>query len=622
MAVRLGNRWGRSFAVSRRGLTASLIFVLAGCQGSGIGAGDVGLAPALAPTPDAALPVDAAVPGCTPAREAWDTSVKPIVERHCGTCHGEQPLYGALYSLVDYDTLFLPAAGYRGQRVVDRITARTFSQTMPPPQYARPPYEDIDAIAFWASCGVVNAVPQDGLGLVASAPVWVAPAQATAGLPSFDVRAGGHAVAPDSIDEYVCFTVEAPTDADRFVRRIEAAVDRAEIVHHLVLLRDYEHTAPDGVWPCYSMPEGSDYLYAWAPGQDAVQFPEGGLRIRAGERFVLQIHYNNAQRLPDVVDVSGVRIYHDEPVGTEYGMVAIGPLSFQVRGHAETKATGNCDISEDSTLLAGMPHMHTLGESFEQKVVHADGTETPIISLTGWSFEDQLFYNTPTTLKPGDRIETSCVFDNPGETVKAGPRTQDEMCYNFAYVTPPPSSRYCDGGGEPVSGDVVYTPSECLLPGAIEAPNQVMATFHIGERAELTGGLLIDGTYEMTAIEVHLASAALTIGELDLASSYLNARGQMQIVGGEVASDVATHVHFQMAGGPAFDGDRVSTTRGRLLESPVPAVLSLLLSCPEERASELPYRANGETVTFETVSIDAGEPIYFQGTYTRRPDGP
>jgi hypothetical protein len=32
--------------------------------------------------------------------------------------------------------------------------------------------------------------------------------------------------------------------------------------------------------------------------------------------------------------------------------------------------------------------------------------------------------------------------------VTSGEDTTDEMCFDFAYITPPPTQRYCDEGDE------------------------------------------------------------------------------------------------------------------------------------------------------------------------------
>ena len=112
--------------------------------------------------------------------------------------------------------------------------------------------------------------------------------------------------------------------------------------------------------------------------------------------------------------------------------------------------TGICNISEETTLLATMPHMHDIGKEFHMEVERADGSREDLLGLWGWSFEAQLFYEIPVTLHRGDKLRTTCVFDNPSETetVFFGANTSNEMCYAFTYATPAPRRRTCNDGME------------------------------------------------------------------------------------------------------------------------------------------------------------------------------
>ena len=219
-----------------------------------------------------ATPTPTPAPGaCVPPRAAWDATVRPLVTQHCGSCHGVAPTAGAPYTLLDYDALL---RGANGARPVDRVAVRLGEGTMPPPSAPTVADDARRAIVQWASCGAANITP--GGGVRASAPVFRSPAQAPAGMEHFDLKARDFAVAPDVTDRYQCFVFDAPVTEARFIRRFEVRVDQAAVVHHVVLLRDPMRRSPNTPYSCYSMPEGSEYAYAWAPGQDAMQFPDGG----------------------------------------------------------------------------------------------------------------------------------------------------------------------------------------------------------------------------------------------------------------------------------------------------------------------------------------------------------
>jgi cytochrome c5 len=544
---------------------------------------------------------------CEPSRAEWDSEVSGIVETHCGTCHGDTPNFGAPHTLTSYESLMEIV---NGQRLVDRSASRVAFGTMPPAGVPDLRDADIESFVEWASCGDIE--PELGTGLKVDRPVFLAPEDAPEGIEFFDVRADDFPVGEDVLDLYQCFTVDAPVTSDKFIRRLEVVVDQSEVIHHVVLLRDPQKNAPDGRHPCPGMPQNSDYLYAWAPGGGPIQFPEGGLRVTPGERFVLQVHYNNAVAAPDVVDTSGVRLYYDEPVGTEYGMVAPGPLAFSVAPSATEDVSGRCEVSEETTILAGMPHMHEIGKAFEQVLERADGTMEPVITLENWEFETQLFYSIPITMMPGDTLHTTCTFDNDTQQmVRSGERTQDEMCFNFMYVTPPPASRYCDSSGQETA-ELTYMPGQCLPEPPIAEPNLSTGTFDFGGAPVPTGGALADGIYELTDFTVFREGAATPIGDIDPEASQLLARGQLIVTEGQASFDADFKTIAALESGQSFDSTNDISISGAY--STAETTMSFALTCPEQGAADFEYSSDGTTVQLQRPGEAFG--VGFMAVYT------
>jgi len=161
----------------------------------------------------------------------------------------------------------------------------------------------------------------------------------------------------------------------------------------------------------------------------------------AGDAFVLQIHYNNGAGAAGVRDSSGIRVYHDAPGGPEYALAEVGPGVFfsSIPAGGTRSSDATCQVNSDVELFATWPHMHEIGSAFDQSVTRT-GTNAleSIVALTGWAFEAQLIYDTPMSLKVGDRIKTGCTWENyKNFTVSAGLGSADEMCFSFMYVTPP-----------------------------------------------------------------------------------------------------------------------------------------------------------------------------------------
>ena len=494
---------------------------------------------------------------CSPDPVEYETSIRPALDTYCGQCHGAETRFGAPYPLVELDALLVPDA-VSGQRPVDRVASAVATGFMPPAVLPRVPHEVAERIAQWASCGATHAMEQTGV--VSTAPPFLAP-ESPPELPYVDLLASDYAVPEGESDTYRCFGFAGVTEEPRFIRRFQMVMDETRVLHHLVVFRVPEG-GPEGDWDCFgSMPPDAEYLYAWAPGQGAVELPDGGLRVSREDRFVVQIHYNNRASLPDLRDSSGVRLYLAPTEGTEYGMLAAGPVRFSIPARSTHSESRVCTFRTPTRVVAGMPHMHELGASFEHVVERADGSEEPLIAIDGWDFEAQLFYSLPTQLSVGDRIRTRCTWDNPrDEAVSSGARTDDEMCFGFLYVSPPPTQAYCDEGAmQPV--DVTYAPGTCAPAGARVDPPLVRGTFREGAPEPLAGGALSDGRFELVSIDAYASSFETPLGTLDGEGSELLARGQASIAAGALSFDYALSTYLRATSGTEIAQERdVSAT--------------------------------------------------------------
>lgn len=514
-------------------------FCFVGLVGVGclFGCGDT----APGPTPESTY-------ACVPSRAEWMSTVRPIVERSCGSCHGSTPSYGAPYSLLDYDFI----THTRGaDRPVDKIFTRLHEGTMPPAGMPAPAFTDVQTIAHWATCGAQSLTEDTRMRV--SAPVFRPPQLAPSGLTTVDLRADNFAV-PTVSDRYQCFTFRNVVDHDQFVRRFDILIDHPEVLHHVVLYKALGDDHGEASFECEGSPENSLYTYTWAPGQDALQFPDGGLRVKPTDRYILQIHYNNSREFTGLRDTSGVRLSLSPPGGTEYGMVAIGPLGFSIGPRSQRTVASACVLPAGTRLLASMPHMHKLGTGYEQTLVRA-GQRSPIVSLSHWQFTSQFFYETPLTVADGDRIETACTFDNTtSQTVVNGARTTDEMCFGFTYVTPPPPRAYCD---EPITqtptGEVTYTPGMCSPMGAATDIPMVTGAVTVGEPAALTGGMIPDGRWVLTGMEYKLSTVATPLGAIDPGASALHGRGQLWVSHNRLTADVVGSLSLAFTRGNRLD---------------------------------------------------------------------
>ena len=239
-------------------------------------------------------------------------------------------------------------------------------------------------------------------------------------------------------------------------------------------------------------------------------------------------------------------------------MIAIGPTDFAIRPRMRQTTTSRCTVREESRLFVGMPHMHLLGTAFHQSIERAESsTREGIIDLAGWSFETQLFYDLETALHPGDVITTRCTFENTtSDTVTSGEDTNDEMCFDFAYVTPPPTDRYCDEGDDDNPTDVAYLPSACLPTGtAHDVPLVRGAWVEAPAPPALPAiGAVPDGRYVLESSVGYVSGVTTPIGNIDTEATYTLARGQLVVREGVLTYDVWQDSVVKSESGIRFGG--------------------------------------------------------------------
>lgn len=411
-----------------RYLIAPLILLLAGCVTE---SDDTGLVIDIAEDGGTNVGTDdasTAEPNCVPAESQYDSIVSPILNQYCAECHGAEPAFGAPYSLVDgYADL---VAGAEGERKVDAMLSELMERTMPPAFSQQLTHNELDTLVGWVSCGLEH--PDPGAGLETNRDVWDTGDTPPAGTEPLELRPDPQTIGPNVIDDYRNFRFSNLVEEDRFVRRIEPIIDDSRVLHHIT----------------FTTGSGQDitYWYAWAPGTEAIEFPDGGMRIGPNDSFTLQIHYNNGAGVADAVDSSGVRLYVGDASGTEYGMMSPTTFAISVPPESTATATKTCTATMDFDIIAGFPHMHEIGSTFTHDVLRQDGTVDNLITLTGWNFEAQYFYEMPVRVNAGDQLRMVCGYDNPtNRMVIGGQNTSDEMCFNFMVVVPAEAAAECSG---------------------------------------------------------------------------------------------------------------------------------------------------------------------------------
>jgi len=276
---------------------------------------------------------------------------------------------------------------------------------------------------------------------------------------------------PRRTTTYACIAHKIPIDrldGDHHIVRVEPVLDprTTGITHHMLV-----HVCIDSgplSWSALFLDEASQcispigmpfsgcssLLYGWAMGIEELNFPpEAGARMGYGrgtfQYIVIEMHYDNPNGIAGLVDNTGYKIYytknlrpHDAAsltVGDPYISFPNIPPKNQGFG-LEATCPSECTskFTTDLYLFGSALHMHVAGAQMWTTVYRDDKYMGTISRADFFSFDNQHLNYVNFTIKPGDRLNTHCVF-NTVERVRPtgfGYASFNEMCMDFLNYWP------------------------------------------------------------------------------------------------------------------------------------------------------------------------------------------
>jgi hypothetical protein len=273
-----------------------------------------------------------------------------------------------------------------------------------------------------------------------------------------DISGTPFIVPANTSELYQCFNyqidLKGATQALSFrplIQQVAGATDGSPVIHHWLLYQATNMQTNGTSSPCLGFHPDGVLLAGWAPGAGDWNLPPTvGEEIGTGN-FILEVHYNN-YTTQDQTDQSGVRvclaktprpnvasiswlgndIFGANIPGASY-TAAIPP---QVRDYANVKGKCAPNLNMPVHILTSWPHMHKRGVRMSALINRVDGTQESLFDVP-FDFNNQLQYETPAVINPGDSITTTCTYTNV-ETypIGFGERTIDEMCFNFTLAYP------------------------------------------------------------------------------------------------------------------------------------------------------------------------------------------
>lgn len=251
-----------------------------------------------------------------------------------------------------------------------------------------------------------------------------------------------HTVAAKS-ETHPQFVFDAPWGDDKVqALAIRPLTDNKKVIHHWIL---YENS---GVI-------GGQFLTSWAPGKEGMRkFPEDiGVYMPSGSKALrLDVHYYNLGGTQSEKDQSGVELC----VTRTFRKHTATTYAFSASATAppgEKTNTSTCTVSTtngSAYLITSSPHMHKLGVA--AKFARLRSGSEMVLDEGPFTVESQHVKTLDRVeLKSGDRVSTSCSYENPtNSTVSFGQDTDDEMCFNFALYYPMGNLRCTGGTGLPL----------------------------------------------------------------------------------------------------------------------------------------------------------------------------
>ena len=342
---------------------------------------------------------------------------------------------------------------------------------------------ELATLAAWSAAGAPEGDPAD-------APPPAAIASNELASPDLVVEPVAPFVSSGDADQFRCFVIDPGFTETRYLSGWQFVAGNTKVVHHALLFADPSGQADtladaDGGYDCFGGVgiDGAGLLTAWAPGGVPIELDANvGIRIEAGTKLVMQIHYHPAGTTADPDSTKFQMRFTSAP--PDYNMVVAlignfgGPLGggdgllpgpndqggpeFLIpagtKDHVESMqftlpATINGAPMPDLFVYGAATHMHYVGRDMKIDLEHADASlgEECLLQTPDWNFSWQRFYGYDAPIEElprfdiGDKLKLRCTYDNTVENpyvvqalkdqklqspvdVVLGESTLDEMC--------------------------------------------------------------------------------------------------------------------------------------------------------------------------------------------------
>jgi mono/diheme cytochrome c family protein len=389
---------------------------------------DAGAPPTVAATSDAGAVANPTQPS-NGNGAAW-CAARTVFQTRCQTCHGAE-LAGAPMSLVTWADTQATSVIDKTNKVSELIKARVHDTARPMPPVDRGPLtsQELAALDAWISAGYPNGtcatpdMPAPTTGKEFQWPAECTPdkifkVQAHENGQPFNVQANWESNVVISIPVPWAGKVSGNIQA----LAIKPLTNNKRVVHHWILFAGT-----------------LDFITSWSPGKPAETFPDDvGVYMPSSGSFSLNMHYYNKGNDSAEQDQSGAEIcITNKPRPKTATTNMFGPFLLNIPpGRSEATDTCTHAGTQPITLITSSPHMHKTGVGGKFEIIRANG-KVEVLEDSPFNQEDQHVTPINVVVNPGDKVRTTCIYNNTTNQTKTfGESTDDEMCFNFSRYYP------------------------------------------------------------------------------------------------------------------------------------------------------------------------------------------
>lgn len=193
-------------------------------------------------------------------------------------------------------------------------------------------------------------------------------------------------------------------------------------------------------------------VFGYGMGGTSQVFPgEAGYRLgkTTGRFLVMEIHIDNPALERKTIN-SGMELFTTQTLrqfdaggmafgdaGVKFESIPANQPAFRLESTCPTECTKT--FAGPIKIIRTFPHMHLYGREIWTTLVDGEtGQSTLLSSRKFWNFGTQTSDAVDITVKPGDRLSTTCVYDSSKSPtpVVFGQASSEEMCMDFIVYYP------------------------------------------------------------------------------------------------------------------------------------------------------------------------------------------